>query len=534
MRNVQHSPVKKANIRIKYTKEQVLELRKCSKDPQYFIENYCQVIHPKSGKLVYFKLYPYQTRFVEAMTNHKDVIALFPRQSGKTETAVSYMIWFAMFKPNQNILIAAHKFEHVSEIMKRIKQVYEGLPFWLKTGVLKDGYNARSVKFDNGSVIQGTATTANSGRGKTINLLYLDEFAFLKPNIAKEFWASIQPTLAATQGKCIITSTPNNDSDEFASIWFGAINVTDEYGNSSSNGLGRNGFKAVSASWDEHPDRDEEWKEEQYAKIGDERWRREFELQFISFDETLINPVFINEELSRMGSEPMFKLGSVRWYSKIQPNKIYLVSLDPSLGTGHDYSAIQIFQLPELIQIGEWKHNRTDPRGQIRILMDILKYIDTEMSKFPNQIIEKEIYWSVENNNIGETSLMVIDDTGEDSFPGTFLTESRKPGAVRIRKGFNTTNKKKIEACSRLKSLVEDKKMKINSKALIRELKFFVAHGNTFKAKSGEHDDLVMSTILITRMVDEILKWEDSELQELSRSIGEYEEHIEPMPTIII
>ena len=172
-----------------------------------------------------------------------------------TEATAAYLLWEAMFKKNQNILMAGYVWVHVAEILKRIKFVYEGLPDWLRCGVKRDGYNARSIKFGNGSTIQGVTTTPSSGRGKAISLLYLDEFAFVKPSIAKEFWASISPTLS-TGGRCIITSTPSVDDDEFAQLWFGATNTIDDNGNTIPGGVGRNKFKAFSAKWDEHPDRD--------------------------------------------------------------------------------------------------------------------------------------------------------------------------------------------------------------------------------------------------------------------------------------
>ena len=36
---------------------------------------------------------------------------------------------------------------------------------------------------------------------------------------------------------------------------------------------------------------------------------------------------------------------------------------------------------------------------------------------------------------------------------------------------------------------------------LLSEMKSFIAAGNSFKAKSGDTDDLVMSTLLVMRMV---------------------------------
>ena len=56
----------------------------------------------------------------------------------------------------------------------------------------------------------------------------------------------------------------------------------------------------------------------------------------------------------------------------------------------------------------------------------------------------------------------------------------------RYRKGFNTSNKPKLAACNKLKTLVETGKMKIRSSSLISELKTFVAHGVGYAAKPGE------------------------------------------------
>ena len=167
---------------------------------------------------------------------------------------------------------------------------------------------------------------------------YCDEFAFVRPGIAKEFWTSISPTLA-TGGKCIITSTPNSDEDQFALIWRQANKRTDEYGNETE--LGVNGFKAFRSYWKEHPDRDEKWEAEQRAQLGEERFRREMECEFIIFDETLINPLFLAE---MAGIDPMERQGQIRWYSKPQRDKTYVVALDPSLGTGGDPAAIQVFE----------------------------------------------------------------------------------------------------------------------------------------------------------------------------------------------
>jgi hypothetical protein len=423
-----------------------------------------------------------------------------------------------MFVPDSTILVAAHKYLGAQEIMQRVRYAYENCPDHIRAGVTS--YNKGSLDFDNGSRIVSQTTTENTGRGMSISLLYCDEFAFVRPTIASDFWTSITPTLA-TGGKCIITSTPNSDEDQFAQIWKAANYCFDEFGNETE--LGKNGFKAYRSKWEDHPDRDQKWADEMKAQLGEERFRREMECEFIIFDETLINPLHLAE---MAGLDPIEKQGQVRWFKRPVKDHTYIVALDPSLGTGGDPAAIQVFELPGMKQVGEWQHNKTPVQRQVVIMKEICQHIvDTIGTK-------NDVYFSVENNTLGEAALQVIAQMGEENFPGVFLSEPKKAGAgVRYRRGFTTTNKSKLAACAKLKSLIETKRMIIASKLLISELKTFVALGHSFEAKLGEHDDLVMATILAIRMA-QLLQSFDAKLDaDLRDNLDDF---IEPMPFICI
>ena len=214
---------------------------------------------------------------------------------------------------------------------------------------------------------------------------------------------------------------------------------------------------------------------------------------------------------------------------KIEKSKAYIVSLDPSLGTGGDYGAIQVFELPSMIQVAEWQHNSTPIQGQIRLLKQIIDQIAEDLKI--KGIVQPEIYYSIENNTIGEAGLVAISDIGEENIPGQFLSETIKKGHVRrFRKGYNTTHNSKMSACAKLKQMLENDSMVVNSKNLISELKNFVATGNSFKAKPGEHDDLVMSTLLAVRMASTISAWDQKLFERLRDS---EEELIMPMPIIM-
>jgi hypothetical protein len=217
------------------------------------------------------------------------------------------------------------------------------------------------------------------------------------------------------------------------------------------------------------------------------------------------------------GMEPMHKHGQVRWYDKLRDNQTYLVALDPSLGTGGDPAAIQVYAIPGMRQVGEWQHNKTPIQMQIKLLKGILDEIEEQA---PNS----EIYYSVENNTLGEAALISIDEMGEDQLPGTFLTEPKRKGSGRRhRKGFTTTHSSKLASCAKLKRWIEEGTMKIRSKNLIRELKTFVARGNSYSAKDGETDDLVMSTILAVRMAMQVAKYDPDAFEDLKDSFDDSE-----------
>jgi len=479
--------------KMSYTEQQIIEIARCA-DPasgaQYFMYNYFFIQHPTKGAIQYHP-FEYQERLIDTYHNYRFSISLMPRQTGKSTSAAGYLLWYSMFVTDSTILVASHKYLGAQEIMQRIRYAYELCPNHIRAGATS--YNKGSLEFDNGSRIVSQTTTENTGRGMSITLLYLDEFAFVRPTIAKEFWTSITPTLS-TGGKAIITSTPNSDEDQFAFIWKGANKTEDEFGNPRPNGLGINGFRAFRAYWREHPDRDDKWAEEQRSQLGDERFRREMDCDFVINDETLISPIKL---LELEGRDPTHKTGQVRWYKPIDRNLMYIVALDPSLGTGGDPSALQVFEAETTEQVAEWRHNKTDVPTQIRILADVVKEIHSVVQD------EKKIYYSVENNTLGEAALISIAEYGEENIPGYFLSDNSVQGSSgrRIRKGFTTTNKSKLVACNKFKILVESGRMKINSKPLISELKTFVAHGSSYAAKPGETDDLVMAGLLVTRML---------------------------------
>ena len=244
--------------------------------------------------------------------------------------------------------------------------------------------------------------------------------------------------------------------------------------------------------------------------------------EFIINDETLINPVAL---FDLQGQEPLFKTGEVRWFQRPEPDRIYVVALDPSLGTGGDPAAIEVFEANTTTQVAEWRHNRSDIPTQIRALADIIRIINDTVRD------PRMIYYSVENNTIGEAALISIAEYGEENIQGYFLSEPGIAGHRRMRKGYNTTPKSKLAACAKFKHLVESHRLKISSASLVSECKTFVAHGTSYAAKPGETDDLVMASLLAVRMLQTLQTYHS----DLDTQMRDHQDTtVEPLPFVML
>jgi len=167
------SPYKKQE----FTDDQLQEFVKCADPetgPEYFLRNFFYIQHPIQGKMQYDP-WEFQERLISTYHNYRFSISMMPRQTGKSTSAAGYLLWYAMFKPDSTILVAAHKYAGAQEIMQRVRYSYEACPDHIRAGATS--YNKGSIEFDNGSRIVAQTTTENTGRGMSITLLYCDEFA---------------------------------------------------------------------------------------------------------------------------------------------------------------------------------------------------------------------------------------------------------------------------------------------------------------------------------------------------------------------
>lgn len=394
--------------------------------------------------------------------------------SHNTLTIAVFLLWESIFFKDKTMLIASKNFGHAIEIMDRLKYAYEELPVWLKPGVIF--YNRMSVKFDNSSMIASAGTTEKTGRGSSISRIYCDELAFINPRIQEAMWASLAPTLA-TGGSAIISSTPNGDSDLFANLWRGAMS-------------GTNDFFPVESKWDEHPERSEDFKTGMIKKIGELKWRQEFENEFLSSDPLLIS----STKLITIKATPpvMSDMGFNFWIEEPVPGKTYLVGVDVGTGTGSDFSTVQVFEFPSLFQVAEFRSNSCSIPHFYHKIKWLLKWFEKNDSRGKTA----EVIWSFENNGVGHAIAALYNN---DENPPNAELVGNDPKTV----GTVTTGKNKILACLQLKSLVEKTKnnMQINSEHLLFELKNYMQKGGSYAAKAGATDDLVSGVLVIIQMI---------------------------------
>ena len=453
--------IKRDGVVHNFTPHEVREYKKCLKSPSYFASHYCKIIHLDKG-LVPFELYEYQEKMFNHFTDNRFSIVLACRQSGKSISSVAYLLWYAVFHPEKVIAIIANKGATAQEMLGRVTLMLENLPFFLQPGC--KALNKRSIEFSNNSRIVSAATSGSSIRGMSVNLLYLDEFAFVEN--AAEFYTSTYPVISSGKDtKVIITSTANGIGNQFHKIWEGAVQ-------------GVNEFKSYRVDWWDVPGRDNDWKQQTIANTSQLQFDQEFGNTFFGTGDTLINA----ETLMGFRAKPPLKLleGNSVWiYEEPQKKHEYIMTVDVSKGRGQDYSTFNVIDISTrpFKQVAVYRNN---------IISPIL---------FPNVIykyakVYNEAYVVIESNDQGT---VVCNGMYYDfEYENMHVESAVKANAL----GIEITRKTKRLGCSNIKDILENNKLEIVDENTILEISTFVAKGQSYEASDGNHDDLMMNLVM--------------------------------------
>ena len=474
-----NSNLKGANVQINWTPDMVREWVKCKNDPIYFAQNYIKIVHVDHG-LITIDLYDYQREIIEKFNNNRRTTVVTSRQAGKTTTAVVVILHYILFNDYKRVGLLANKGDSAREILERIKIAFEALPKWLQQGVVE--WNKGSVQLENGSTVLAAATSSSNIRGKSMNLLYIDETAFVEG--WDEFSASVLPTISSgNTTKVLYTSTPNG-LNHFYKVCRGAKEKT-------------NGFAYVEVPWNRVPGRDEAWKKEALETLdGDlQKFAAEYCCEFQGSSGTLIDGSKLK---ALIPTEPIINKNSLYQYEKFIQRHQYVCVVDVSRGKGLDYSAFSIIDVTAMPykQVCTFKDNMITPIEYAEIIYRTCKSYG-------------ECAVLVEVNDIGQQVSEVLHYDYE--YENILHTESAGKAGKRISSGFGknvdpgirTTKSVKAIGCNMIKLMIEQDQLIINDMNTIKELSTFSRKGTSYEAESGCNDDLVMSLVLFGWLSDQ-------------------------------
>lgn len=428
--------------------------------------------------------------------------------SHNSTSSVAYMLWYILFNESKTVAILANKGVTARLILSKLRLAYEHLPHWLQGGIIT--WNKGSIELDNGSIVIAESTTGSAIRGNAISFLFLDEYAFIPPTQAADFFESVYPTISSgNETRIAMVSTPKG-LNHFYKAW---IEATE----------GRSEFVPFEINWSDVPGRNQAWKEKTIANIGEDSWAQEFEAQFLGSSGTLITGQVLKTLVYQI---PVSQTDKLKIYEQPQPGRIYAMTVDCGEGVGIDATAVSVFDITALPykQVATWKDNKTHPLFMPDIIVGVAK-------KFNDAHILVEI-----NSSGAEVANLI---NYELDYPNLMMVGSDKKGQVLGFGGVNTqtpglrtTKASKRIGCTNIKDLIENGKLVITDFDTISELSTFIRKGTSYQADELCHDDMVMTLVIFGWMATQeyFLGLNDLDIrQELhAQRIKEFEENALP------
>lgn len=479
--------LKREHTKLSLNHQQQKEIIACHNDYYYFRRNYCKIVTKKGINRPEPR--DYQKRLEDALVTGDDVLAFWPRQSGKSVTISTYLLWKAITTPNINIGIAANVQKLAAEVLDKIKKIYIEMPIWLQPGVTS--WNKGSIEFDNGTKIMTSATNSDSFRGYSIHLLYVDEVAFIGANLWEEFADSVFPAQDALMEKQTIMSSTAGGLNHWYHLVEGARK-------------GKNGYMIEEASWTEVPrwhkdgslKTPEEFKKEIIAKNGQMFFEQNFGNSFLGSSATLISGSALKNIQTMEEDEIIFDdiFDGLRMFEEVQPGHHYIVTSDPKKD-GLDAVGVQVIDVTKL------------PFKQVATANIHESYLIV-----PGRLFDLGNYYNkalvVCENNVAESIPSTLFYNYE--YEGEVFIEKDKNGKQKKEMGFRTTTKTKRLGLTLLKKFIEEGNLIINDRKTLDQLFNFIEKKNgTYSAEEGYHDDLVMSLMLCFAPFLDFKNWDD-------------------------
>ena len=392
--------------------------------------------------------------------------------SHNTTSSAAYILWYTTFQDNKSVAILANKATAAREVLSRYQLMCENLPMWMQQGVTT--WNKGDIELENGSKVFTAATSSSGIRGKSVNMLYVDETAIIPNNVAEDFFTSVYPTISAGETtKILLSSTPLG----YNHFW--------KYWNDSENG--RNDFVNLFIPYTEIPGRDAKWAEEQRRQLGELKFCQEVLCSFLGSSATLIAADVIARLSPSLFTHSKDGLDVIEEPVK---GNTYVLIADTAKGVGGDYSAFSIIDITKspYKQIAKYRNNKISPLLFPSIIYKVAKtynsaYVLLEINS--SEQVPTILYTELEYENI----LFV-----QRSSTGQSVTGGFGGGATQF--GVNTDKKVKRIGCMTLKSLIEENKLLVTDIDTIAEISTFIEQKGSYAADEGYHDDLMMTLVL--------------------------------------
>lgn len=395
-----------------------------------------------------------------------------------------YALWNACFKNDQRIVIVANKEETAKMILRRIRMAYEYLPNWVKPAVKKWGET--EVVFNNDSSITISTTTSTAIRGESVNVLIIDEMAFIPEHIMEEFWNSVIPVISSARStKIFAVSTPNGCGNHFYELY-----TKTERGENSE-------WDYQRIDWWDVPGRGQKWKKEMLEALGsEESFEQEFGNKFLETGEITVD----KETLEKMRQlclhkKPLHVIedGHYKIFESPDESHIYVFGVDIGEGIRQAASVVQVLDITDLTNIRQaaiFHDNLIDPPHFAEVLFKMSRQWGRP-------------YMMIERNNQG---VSVIDSLYNIYKYDHIVEHSPETQKGMARLGVYSHINSKYRGVINMRYWLNSMKVvELYDIGTVQELETFIRYPNGhWKKRAGEgvYDDRVMALVWALFILD--------------------------------
>ena len=539
-------------------KYQFEEYIKCLSDKSriYFIENYLSTFNADERKEVPFKLFPRQKVYLKTLVGNDNIVTVKHRQCGITTVSSAWVtgqLVFAAKESPETVLCIGNKKDISEQLVSKIGTFLDQVPRWMwgdefyspdpdspkNTKSIYKKRNSGCIELFNGCIVHARSSGENASRGiSAVSVLIFDEAAFIQNGVSV-YSSAVAACASVSHAKIVLISTPNGKDPLYWRTYDNAINK-------------RNNFEFVEFKWfqDLRYNKNLKWikKNEETGetetivepvigkkgeiKYDEERWRKlekegwkptspwyvnmcksfnndeqkiaqELDISFLGSSDTVV-PIEVIEKHSQENVIEITDDWNLRdnlvketwiWKDPI-PGHRYIISCDPSSGSGGDYSAIQVIDV-----------DAVDEHG-IPFFEQVLEYNGKLNGSEVGQLVYR--YGTVYNDALavveaiggyGDAIILTLqelgysnlyyDDTNLKNYTNdTIKTKKNNIDTKQQLPGFRT-NALRLQMISNFIELLKNNSFRVRSTRVISELGTWIFKNGRPDHMDGMHDDLL-------------------------------------------